>query len=74
VVTFAVDEWLKGPGDESFTVELDSTLQNSLYAEFTVIEGQRYLVSGEAGFAWGCGFTVPFDEETAGQWRSALAS
>jgi len=74
MVTFAVDQWLKGPGHESFTLELDSTLQNSLYTEFTVAEGERYLVSGEAGFAWGCGFTVPYDEGAAQQWGSALAS
>lgn len=34
--------------------------------------GDRALVSGDGGFAWGCGFTMPWDEATAADWRTTL--
>jgi hypothetical protein len=74
LVTFAVDEWLAGDGSGSITLELDSTLQNSTYTDFSVAVGERYLVSGDEPFAWGCGFTVPFEESAAARWRAALAT
>jgi hypothetical protein len=74
LVTFAVDEWMAGGGSDSITLELDSTLLNSMYTEFTVTVGERYLVSGDEQFAWGCGFTVPYEESVAEQWAAALST
>jgi hypothetical protein len=34
--------------------------------------GTRLLVSGDGGFAWSCGFTQPYDDATASQWRETL--
>ena len=37
-----------------------------------LIPGGRYLVAGEAGFAWACGFTQPYDASVAASWAAAL--
>lgn len=34
--------------------------------------GGRYLVAGEDHFAWGCGFTQPYDAALASQWATAF--
>lgn len=34
--------------------------------------GERYLVAGDAEFAWACGFTQPYDAAVAAQWAEAL--
>ncbi len=34
--------------------------------------GGRYLVAGEATFAWACGFTQPYDAAVAATWAAAL--
>lgn len=34
----------------------------------SLIEGERYLVAGDAEFVWGCGFTQPYDEAVAAEW------
>lgn len=33
--------------------------------------GERYLVAGDDTFVWACGFTQPYDESVAAQWREA---
>lgn len=38
-----------------------------------VAVGDRVLVAGDGGFAWGCGFTQPYDEDVAATWRSTLS-
>lgn len=35
--------------------------------------GGRYLVAGDAEFAWGCGFTRPYSDAAADVWRAAFA-
>lgn len=34
--------------------------------------GDRVLVAGDGRFAWGCGFTQPYDDDVAARWRDAL--
>lgn len=38
----------------------------------TLAVGDRALVAGDGGFAWGCGFTQPHDPDVAEQWRDTL--
>ena len=38
----------------------------------SLVPEERYLVSGDAIFAWGCGFTQPYDPAIAAEWASAL--
>lgn len=37
----------------------------------TLTVGERYLVAGDEMFVWACGFTQPYDESVAAQWREA---
>lgn len=34
--------------------------------------GDRYLVAGDEHFAWGCGFSQPYDARIASDWAAAL--
>ena len=40
--------------------------------DVTLVPGERYLVAGDATFAWGCGFTQRYDPAIAAQWAEAL--
>lgn len=73
MVTFAINEAYHGAAGDTMTLEADSTLQNSMYTEFQFEVGEQYLVSGDAEFAWGCGYTRPFDGELAAEWEAAFA-
>ena len=70
-VTFSVNTsfWGVGGGEvtltasgaaEPGTVTLDGTP--------TFAIGERYLVAGDDVFAWGCGFTQPYDPDVAAEW------
>ena len=37
-----------------------------------LVEGERFLVAGEDDFVWACGFTQPYDADTAAQWAETL--
>ena len=73
-VAFTVNDWYKG-GTES-TVKLDGNgmvggaITSAGGPNLTV--GDRYLVAGDGGFVWSCGFTQPYDPATAQQWRDTL--
>ncbi len=72
-VTFDVVEWYSAEGESPLTLELDSSLQSEIYNDFDFAEGEEYLVSGDAPFAWGCGYTVPYTESDAEVWEAAFA-
>lgn len=81
-VTFAVTEWFAGDGPERVTVDMPAAGTDSVEAPAYEV-GTRLLVSGEPRFggepldapvAWGCGFTRPWDEATAAEWRAAFAA
>lgn len=73
-VTFRVNKWFKGgSGDE---VTLKSSIPLSPVISSTqgpsIEVGQRYLVSGDGGFLWSCGFSVAFTQAAEAQWKMAL--
>ena len=35
------------------------------------MQGERYLVSGDDGIVWGCGFTQLYSDTLAAEWASA---
>jgi hypothetical protein len=72
MVTFEVAEWFAGERGSEVTFEIDSTLQSSIYSDFTFEEGGDYLVSGEDEFVWGCGYSRPYDAELEAEWRAAF--
>lgn len=74
-VTFAVNSAYRGVTGSSITLTAQGMGGTSIVSvdspAFEV--GGRYLVSGEEHFAWGCGFTQPYDPGLADDWARALA-
>jgi hypothetical protein len=70
-VTFTVNESFIGDASGSVTLTAPDTSQTSLEGGVPLEVGERYLVSGDDGIVWGCGFTQAYDESTAAEWASA---
>ena len=70
-VTFTVNESFIGDASGSVTLTAPDTSQTSLEGGIPLEVGERYLVSGDDGIVWGCGFTQAYDESTAAEWASA---
>ena len=74
-VTFSVNETFRGDAaaGDSVTLEAAGMTGTSITSaggpNLTV--GERYLVAGDAQFAWACGFTQPYDEAVAADWAEA---
>ena len=73
-VTFEVNRWFTGGEAPTVTLHGASTLGGLTSAGPSVdlSPGTRLLVAGDGGFAWGCGFTQPFDAAVAEEWASAF--
>jgi hypothetical protein len=73
-VTFKVHAALKGVGDGDVAVTASGMTGGSITpnAGVTLVPGERFLVSGDGGFAWSCGFTRLYDPATAADWAAAL--
>lgn len=73
-VTFTVGEWFKGGSATTITLAGAMALAGIDTAdEMVALEpGTRLLVAGDGEFAWGCGFTQPYDAAVAAGWRDAL--
>lgn len=73
-VTFRVNEWFKGGSGDEVTlrssIPLSPVISSAQGASIEV--GKRYLVSGDGGFMWSCGFSVAFTEAAQAQWKMAL--
>ena len=72
-VTFRVGEWYHGGDTPTVTLAGASTFGGLTSAgpALSLEPGTRLLVAGDGGFAWGCGFTQPYDPEAAQSWRTA---
>lgn len=85
-VQFAVSQWFKGDGPDTFTVQMSPPIavtsvdQSALSPQWGV--GSRLLISGESQYgagvlvdpvAWMCGFSRTYDSSTASQWRDVFA-
>ncbi len=73
-VAFQVDEWFRG-GDGS-EVTLTSSTGGAITPDGgpALEPGAHLLVAGDGGFAWGCGFSQPYDEAVASAWAEAFGS
>lgn len=74
-MTLTVNEWFTGANGSEITLKGASTLGGITSAgdPFSLDPGTRLLVAGDGGFAWSCGFTQPFSESVAKDWREALS-
>lgn len=73
-VSFEVHKWFKGgSGDKSVRRAYGFAGVTSAGGTPHAI-GERLLVAGDEDFAWECGFTRPYDESTAADWKAAFGS
>jgi hypothetical protein len=70
-VTFAVNESFIGDLSGSVTLTAPETSQTSLEGGIELVQGERYLVSGDENTVWGCGFTQAYSESAAAEWATA---
>lgn len=71
--TFTVTHWLRGDLGEQVTLGAGTLLGVTSVGDDTVlVPGDRYLISGDETFAWGCGFSQPYSEALAAEWETAL--
>lgn len=75
-VTFAINESFRGTEGSSVTLAAPgmtgATVTSAGGPSFAI--GQRYLVAGEDQFAWGCGFSQPYDSDVAAEWGRIFGS
>lgn len=75
-VTFAINRSYRGTQGSTITLAAPGMTGESVTSaggpRFEV--GQRYLVAGEDGFAWACGFSQPYEPDTAAEWEQVLGS
>ena len=74
-ISFRVNERFTGGSGEEITLKGASTLGGitSVGDPIPLDPGTRLLVAGDGGFAWACGFTQPYSDTVAKQWREALS-
>ena len=70
-VTFTVNESFIGDQSGSITLTAPDFSQTSLEGGVELVAGERYLVTGDDGTVWGCGFTQPYSDAAAAEWASA---
>lgn len=74
-VLFQVNRWYRGGSGDTTTlkssVPLEAIVSDSLDTPSLKIGG-RYLVSGDGGFIWSCGFTRAYSAGEASRWEAAL--
>ncbi len=82
-VTFEVNEWYLGGSDPTVGIWMDGLNVDTSAGTSTAEIGTRLLVAGEPRWggepledplAWICGFTQPWSETAAAEWKSATAS
>lgn len=75
-VTFTVNEAFAGDGAAGGTVTLGAPGMSGTSITSaggpTLTIGDRYLVAGDGGFVWACGFTQPYDAAVAAEWAEAI--
>ncbi len=73
-VTFNVNEAYRGGGDGTLSLQAPGMTGTAITSAGgpNLEVGERYLVAGDAQFAWGCGYTQPWSAAVAADWAVAL--
>lgn len=72
-VTFAVNRWYTGGQGDTVTVKTyntPATVSSTGEADSSI--GARILASGDEHYLWGCGFSMPFNEQNAAIFAGAF--
>ena len=74
-VTFTVNVWYKGGTESTVTLDGNGMVGGAITSAGgpNLNIGERYLVAGDGGFVWSCGFTQPYDPGLAQQWSDTLS-
>lgn len=75
LVTFSVNRWFKGEARSSVTLESSFPIAAEARSSVEgpeITKGKRYLVSGDGGFMWACGFTRDYSQAEARVWADVL--
>jgi hypothetical protein len=76
LATFEVHRWFRG--GEGTEVTLDAGIlvdDGSIALVGTQLEvGERYLISGDDGFVWACGYSYSYDTEVAEHWAELFGA
>ena len=74
-VTFTVNSWYKGGTESTVTLDGNGMVGGAITSAGgpSLTIGERYLVAGDGGFVWLCGFTQRYEPGIAQQWRDALS-
>ncbi|OGO56316.1 MAG: hypothetical protein A2V85_10730 [Chloroflexi bacterium RBG_16_72_14] len=75
-VTFTVNEAYRGVSGDAVTLQAPGMTGTTITSAGgpVLVSGERYLVAGDATFAWACGFTQRWDAAVAAEWSGALGS
>ncbi|MES2210051.1 MAG: hypothetical protein V4515_07690 [Chloroflexota bacterium] len=73
-VTFQINQAFRGVTGDAVTLEAAGMTGTAITSAGgpNLSVGGRYLVAGEATFAWACGFTQTWDPVVAADWSAAL--
>ncbi len=73
-VTFMVNESYRGLDSASVTLSAVGMAGTTITSAGgpSITQGQRYLIAGDDGFVWACGFSQPYQPEIAARWARAL--
>lgn len=73
-VTFAIGTAYRGVAGTTVTLNAPGMTGTAVTSAGgpNLVVGGRYLVAGEADFAWACGFTQPYEAGVAASWAAAL--
>lgn len=73
-VTFAVGAAFRGVSGSSVILDAPGMTGTAVTSAGgpNLVVGARYLVAGDATFAWACGFTQQYDAGVAATWSAAL--
>jgi hypothetical protein len=73
-VVFEVTRWYAGGEGTTVTVKTYDVSGTSLAGDLGLEEGQRILASGDDGFLWGCGFSMPYSDQDAGVFQDVFGA
>jgi hypothetical protein len=73
-VVFDVTHWYAGGDGSIVTVQTYDVSGSSLAGDLGLEEGERILASGDDGYLWGCGFSVPYSDQDAGVFEGAFGA
>jgi len=73
-VDLAVTRWFHGGEGATATVLTYDVSGTSLAGDLALEEGERILASGDDGFLWGCGFSMPYGDQGAGMFEDVFGA